>query len=74
MLLSEFNNCLNCQYAIRMKNGWICGEYAASIEPTDKMCDKGVKRYDDTEIFMDEMASKMEQVDVPPHMPAMPLA
>lgn len=57
-----------------MKNGWICGEYAASIEPTDKMCDKGVKRYDGTEIFVDEMASEMEQMDVSSHMPSMPVA
>ena len=70
----QYDICKNCHYSIKMKNGWICGEYAASIEPTNKMCNKGVKRFDVSEISMAEMDSTIQQVDMPSPVQPMPIS
>lgn len=49
--------CKNCVYSVKMTHGWLCGEYAASIEPNQYPCERGIARYDAPEVSMAKMDS-----------------
>ena len=71
--MDRFDLCKNCHYSIRMKNSWICGEYAATIEPYDKMCERGVKRYVG-EVSMVQVDSEVQSVDMPTPVQVVPIS
>lgn len=67
-LNTELSNCINCIYAVKLTNNWICAESASVIDPTTKMCDKGVKRFDNfVEISNAKMGNK-KSLDVPTYL------
>ena len=59
----DFDLCQNCQYSIKMKNGWMCSELMTAIEPYDKMCERGVKRYVG-EVLVVQVGGEAQRVDV----------
>lgn len=56
-----------------MKENWMCGKLLKVIDPDQRPCVEGVKRFDISEISLPKVDSKVQQVDVSPYMPVMPL-
>lgn len=72
MLPSNYISCKNCIYSVKMKDNWMCGKLLKVIEPYQKPCVEGVKRFD-TEIFMAKMDSTVQQMDLSASVPEMQL-
>ena len=68
MLPSNYMCCKNCIYSVKMPENWMCCKLLKVINPEQRPCIEGVKRFDISEIPMAKMDSKVQQVDMPPHM------
>ena len=71
MLPSNYMSCKNCIYSVKMKENWMCGKLLKVIDPDQRPCVEGVKRFDVSEISVPKMDSAIQQVDMPSHMPKM---
>ena len=71
--------CVRYIYSVYVNKRWLCVKHGCTVTVRDycKLFEKRIckeeKIYDNTEISVGEMAPEMESVDMPTHMPIMPL-